>query len=167
MFIDKGDGAYCDLMFEVDAMFNLTPLQRSQVERAAATATSKKELDQTWEDFYKLAGLEDAELSSQPMVTSNYTDGDGNPDGGHAEACGLAIRWQRGKIEPDEMPPWNGCFTVTVLQAVKAQLEFYQRTKYKSAENAIALEHVDIAITVLERRQRERFCRGVRGKHSK
>ena len=165
--IGKGDDAHLGLIAEVEAMFNMTVLQRSKVEYQAMIATSPGEPDWDYQKFYD-AALRDLEITGQPLESEHYLDSDENPDGGYIEGTGLAIRWQRGALDFDgDGVPWNGCFLVTLLEAAKEQLKFYQSTKFKSDDNAEAMAKVQEAIDILNRRQVARFTRGVRGKHEK
>lgn len=160
--VGKGNEARERLMSEVEALFIMNSEKRKEVESAAVVVTQDGHADNTYERFVRLAGLTAKDIAGQPLESANYTDGDGNPDGGYVEGPGLAIRWQRGPIDPDE-EPWNGCFLVTVLEAAKRQLEFYQSGKFKCERNENALDHVNMAIEILNNRQFERFVQGVRG----
>lgn len=164
--IGKGDEVADILMSEVEALFEMNKEQRDCIELAIERATDIEEPDWTYETLYEVAAMMKFKIAGQPIESENYTDEDGNPDGGFVEGPGLQIRWQRGPLEADaEGMPWNGCFLVTALEAAKRQLEYYQGTKFKCGDNEEALLHVENAIRVLNRRQVNRFCRGVRGGH--
>ena len=156
---------YDAIMAEIDALFEMTEENYEHVQAAVQEAVDSS-TPVTYMELYQRANLMSAKLFGQPFEASNFTDEDGNPDGGHVEGCGLSIRWQRGPIinQPGELP-WNGCFLITVLQAAQCQLEFYQSTKFACDDNKEAMARIGEAIEVLERRQRNRFTRGVRGKH--
>ena len=163
--IGKGEDAQFALMAEVEAMFDMTVVQRSKVEYQSMIATSPGEEDWTYQKFYDEV-LSDLVISGQPLESEHYLDADENPDGGFTEGTGLSIRWQRGALDFDgDGVPWNGCFLVTLLEAATEQLEFYQSTKFKGTDNAEAMAKVQEVIDILNRRQVSRFTRGVRGKH--
>ena len=166
--IGKGEEAAQMLIDEVDRLFGMNLGQRKRMIAAVKEATLSSE-DWTYERFYDEAGLQDCEIAGQPISGENWTDEDGNPDGGWLEAPGVSIRWQRGPIDPEseDGEPWNGAFLVTVLECALKQLEFYQSGKYKCATNFSALSYVQDAINILNTRQRERFKKGVRGQHKK
>jgi hypothetical protein len=156
------------LMTEVEALFEMTPIQREKVEDAIDAATAPETPPVTYEEFYDKAGLAECKVSGQPLEAENYTDADGNPDGGWVEAPGLQIRWQQGPLNgPYEDNPWNGAFPVTVLEAVLHRLEYYQDGKFACQDNNEAIHHIKRTIDTLNKRQIERFCRGVRGSHEK
>ena len=56
---------------------------------------------------------------------------------------------------------------MTVLEAVLHRLEYYQDGKFACQDNNEAMAHIQNAINTLNKRQVERFCRGVRGGHEK
>jgi hypothetical protein len=164
--IGKGPEAAASLMSEVEALFDMTVKQRSEVEAAVDICTDPAEPETSYCQFYEMAGLFECRVSGQPIEAEDHTDGDGNPDGGWVEGCGLSIRWQRGPLDDGEDGlPWNGCFPVTLLEAVKHRLEYYQDGKFACQDNSAALFHIESAIKILNNRQIERFCRGVRNSH--
>lgn len=165
MKIGKGEQAAENLMSEVEALFDMTTDQRESVMKRIEQITSEDTHDWTYEEFYDAAGLAKCRIAGQPLQAEHHADEDGNPDGGHIEGPGLSIRWQRGPLDPSDDEPWNGCFMVSVLEAARMRLEYYQETKFKCDDNEEALESIEKAIRILNRRQVERFCRGVRGKH--
>lgn len=163
--IGKGPDWEESLMFEVESLFEMDSIAREKVENAIAECCDPDLPSKTYADLYVMAGLEMCRVSGQPVESENYTDEDGNPDGGWVDAPGLQIRWQRGPVDFDDATPWNGCFLVTVLEAARRQLEFYQGGKFKCHDNEEALLHVESAIRTLNRRQVDRFKNGIRGKH--
>jgi hypothetical protein len=167
LIIGKGEDVAEALMMEVEALFRMDVVQRDCIQKAIGIVTDSENKDYSYEDFYNMAGLDEYEISGQPIEATNFTDGEENPDGGHTEGCGLSIRWQRGALDFDDDVPWNGCFMVTLLESAQRRLEYYQETKFKCDDNEEALGHIKSAIKVLNRRQVERFCRGVRGGHKK
>lgn len=163
--IKKGVEEYERLMHEIEAFFEMTPKERLKVEKAVYRVTDAEERPYTYGQFCELVGVQDLKISGQPLESMSYTDEDGNPDGGWTEAPGLHIRWQRGPLNFDGETAWNGCFLVSVLEAAKRQLEFYQTTKFNCADNENAMAMVEMAIRILNKRQLDRFERGVRGGH--
>ena len=164
--IGKGLDAGDALMDEVEDLFEFTVEQRQAIVEAVNICTDPDEPDYTYEQFYKKARLAECKISGQPLEAEDHTDGDGNPDGGWVESTGLQIRWQRGPLDKDaEGYPWNGAFPVTVLEAVLHRIDYYQRGKFRCYDNDEAMKHIQKAIEVLNRRQVNRFCRGVRNTH--
>lgn len=98
----------------------------------------------------------------------NYSDGNGNPDGGIVEGIGLSIKWQKGplgRVEDGTRIEPNGAFVETVIAATVKRIEFYQESKFKSRENAIALTHLETALLWLNKRTQDREERKVEGTH--
>lgn len=98
----------------------------------------------------------------------NYSDENGNPHGGIVEGVGLNISWQKGplgRVEDSNRLEPNGAFVETVISAVVKRIEFYQESKFKSRENAIALTHLETALLWLDKRTRDRETRKVEGTH--
>lgn len=84
----------------------------------------------------------------------------------------VMIHWQdgpRGMGEnPDGSPALadpNGAFVEDVLWAALQRLEFFQDSKYRCRENAIAITKIEEALFALKDRQLSRSYRGVEGKH--
>lgn len=165
MMIEKGSDAADALMMEVEALFDMDLVQRDCIEQAIVAVTKPETKPYSYEQFYDMAALSKCRIAGQPIESTNFTDGEGNPDGGHTEAAGLSIRWQRGTLDTDDEVPWNGCFLVTLLESARLRLEYYQDTKFKCADNEEALYHIEESIKILNRRQVQRFCKGVRGSH--
>jgi hypothetical protein len=162
--IGKGEEAFNGVMEEIEAMFEMDVVQRDCVEQAVFKMTEPDTREYTYQELYDTA-LSDLRIFGQPMTLVDYTDGEGNPEGGWMEACGLQIRWQRGALDFEDDVPWNGLFLVTLLEAAQRRLEYYQSTKFECEDNAEALQHITDAINVLNSRQIRRFCEGSRGKH--
>ena len=165
--IKKGDESANRLMDEIEALFDMTIEQRDSVVGAVNVLTDPSEPAGTYEDLYEMGGLSDCKISGQPLHAEDVSDGDGSPDGGFVESTGLQVRWQRGPIDKESSPPWNGSFPVTVLEAVLHRLLYYQNGKFACQDNEVAIEHIEAAIETLNERQVERFCRGVQGGHKK
>lgn len=107
------------------------------------------------------------------LQATNKVDENENPTGGevslHVMKHGdnqfpaLIVNWQdgpRGDIEPA-----NGAFVEDVLWAALQRLEFFQDSKYRCRENAIAITKIEEALFILKDRQLSRSYRGVEGKH--
>ena len=96
----------------------------------------------------------------------NVYDSDGNPAGGSVVGVGLNIDWQNGPLGRDEerQEP-NGAFVETVIAAVVARIEYYQASKFRCRENAIALTHLETALLWLNKRTMDREDRKVEGTH--
>lgn len=165
--IGKGPEAAEALMLEVEAMFDMTVLDREYVDAAVSVVTRDDEPDWTYGRFYEEVLKGRCRISGQPLESEDDTDGDGCPDGGWVEGCGIQIRWQRGTLDRDaEGAPWNGAFPVTVLEAVQRRLRYYQSGKFACADNDDAIACIQAAIDALNKRQLERFTRGVRDSHA-
>lgn len=91
---------------------------------------------------------------------------DENPTGGHVVGKGLKIDWQDGPLGRGEnrLNP-NGAFVETVILAAKQRLEFYQGSKFKCRENAVAITKLDEALMWCNKRTTDRIERGVEGIH--
>ena len=98
--------------------------------------------------------------------SSQFSDSNGNPEGGQTFGRGFAIAWQRGPLGrgEDRQEP-NGAFVEDVIDAAKDRLEFYQRSKFACEENATAIKHLESALGALESRSAKRESRGVEGTH--
>ncbi len=108
----------------------------------------------------------------QPLSCHNNLDGE-NPTGGgvyddlHSEPK-LTIEWQDGPRTPDaegNLAPSNGAFVEDVIYAALQRLQFFQESKYKTRENAIAITKLEEALMVLNLRRLDRANRSVEGKH--
>src|SRR5947209_3373331 len=101
---------------------------------------------------------------SQKMTSHQFSDRDGNPDGGCTYGPGFAIAWQRGPLGHGanrEEP--NGAFVETIIEAVISRLRFYQRSKFECEDNGQAIAHLEIALTRLAARYEHRIARRVEG----
>lgn len=163
--VEKGIESANRLRLMTEALFDLDEEQREVMEIVLREVTSPEQRDFTYAEYAAMVGLRPEGTRSQPMESENWTDEHDNPDGGWIEAPGLSIRWQRGIPDVHDDEPWNGCFLVTVLQAAKRQLEYYQSGKFKCEENKLALGKVNETISILNERQFDRFVGGVRGTH--
>ena len=94
-------------------------------------------------------------------ITNNFTDADGNHEGGTSYGKGYCISWQRG--EGDR----NGAFLLDVLGACQEQLRYFQNSKFECPENDRALDHLYEAITALEARRDKRKAERTLGTQTK
>jgi len=100
-------------------------------------------------------------------IAKNDKDPDGNPHGGTAVGLGINIEWQKGPLgtgmarkEP------NGAFVETVIDAARQRIQFYQNSKFKCDENAVAITKLTEALEALNKRTAGRDARGVEGTHT-
>ena len=102
----------------------------------------------------------------QVIEEEHRLDAMGNPAGGSSTARGITILWQDGPLGhgPDRKVP-NGAFVEGVIQAALGRLEFYQSTKFKCRENALAITKLQEALHWCQHRTRDREARGVEGTH--
>lgn len=106
------------------------------------------------------------------MLVYNYTE-EGNPTGGSVRSTGLMIDWQNGPravLDDDgnptgELLPPNGAFVEDAIYAAIQRLEFFQESKFRCRENAIAITKLQEALWAMKHRQVERSHRNVEGKH--
>jgi len=103
----------------------------------------------------------------QPIQQRHVNDEDGNPAGGETHGTGIAITWQNGPLMrgADRKEP-NGAFVEGVIAAAIGRIEYYQKSKFSSRENAIALTHLETALLWLGKRTADREAREVEGTHS-
>ena len=100
----------------------------------------------------------------QGIVENHRLDGEGNPAGGKTTGVGLDIVWQDGPLGRGvDRKESNGAFVENVLKAALGRLEFYQASKFKCRENAIAITKVEEAILWLNSRTAKREAREVEG----
>lgn len=97
---------------------------------------------------------------------AHMTDANGNPAGGLTTGTGIRIDWQDGPLGrgPDRKEP-NGAFVEDVIRAAIGRLRFYQESKFKCRENALALTKLEEALLWLQSRTANREARGVEGTH--
>jgi hypothetical protein len=103
-----------------------------------------------------------------PIHVVNVTDEDSNPSGGNVRGVGFTIVWQDGPRDqgPDgELAAANGAFVEDIIDAAISRLDFFQRSKYSSAENASAILHLWEARDTLKWRQVRRRDAGIQGAH--
>lgn len=98
----------------------------------------------------------------------NKNDGDGNPGGGTVYGVGMAIEWQDGPLgRGEKRTEPNGAFVETVIAAALQRIEYYQTSKFKCRENAIAIIKLKEALMRLDSRTQSREARNVEGTHNK
>lgn len=103
---------------------------------------------------------------SQPVALMNNRDEKGNPAGGHANGLGIDIHWQDEPLRKDgTVREPNGAFVEDVLGICVERLRFYQESRFKCRQNALAITKLEEALHWLEDRTRERKRRGVEGTH--
>lgn len=101
------------------------------------------------------------------VYIENETNAEGVPSGGSCKGTGIDIQWQNGALkEPDgtQKEP-NGAFVETVLSCCVRRLEYFQDSKFKCRENAIAITKIEEAIHWLEARTARRTQAGTEGTH--
>ena len=94
-------------------------------------------------------------------ITNNFTDADGNHEGGTSYGKGYCISWQRGESYR------NGAFLLDVLGACQERLLYFQNSKFECPENDRALGHLYEAITALEARRDKRKAERTLGTQTK
>lgn len=103
----------------------------------------------------------------QKIAENHTTDEAGNPTGGLTSGLGFSISWQNGPLgRGAERQEPNGAFVEGVLQAALGRLEFYQSTKFKCRENALAITKIEEALHWLQSRTAKREEREVEGTHT-
>jgi hypothetical protein len=115
-----------------------------------------------------------------------FSDADGNPVGGSTFGSGFAIAWQNGPlgrhapgcvVHPGlskcgtcvpgcTIRSPNGAFVEDIIAAAVGRLEFYQASRFNCEENKVALNHLNAALDVLDRRTKVREQRQVEGTHA-
>jgi hypothetical protein len=102
---------------------------------------------------------------SEALVKSDFKiDNLGNPTGGFT-AMGngdnetvIMVDWQDGIVGDGGQ---NGAFVEDVLEVARQRLQFFQGSKFRCRENAIALTHIETALAWLDFRTRGRLVQGV------
>lgn len=104
----------------------------------------------------------------QGFKSHHWTDQpNGNPAGGCTTSNGFTISWQNGPLGRDgERREPNGAFVEDVIGAAADRIRFYQESKFNCADNAEALSHLELAISCLQRRTKDRESRSVEGTHA-
>src|SRR5690606_20694327 len=103
-----------------------------------------------------------------PMTVNSYqfSDAEGNPEGGQTFGRGFTIVWQRGPLgRGEQRQEPNGAFVEDIIRAALDRLEFYQESKFNCQENATAIQHLKAALASLESRTARREAAGTEGTH--
>ena len=93
-----------------------------------------------------------------PINLSYIRLGDGNITGGEVRARGIAINWQRGRIE-DGLP--NGALAEDIVDALINRFETFQQGPLSSDKTDAVVEHLRSARAVMQQREDDRRDRGV------
>ena len=93
-----------------------------------------------------------------PVESSFHTDEDGNPAGGHTTARGIQIGWQNGIVSKNSH---NGAFIEDVIEAAISRLRFFQGSRFRCRENALAITKLEEANLWLLQRTLNREDQGV------
>lgn len=103
----------------------------------------------------------------QQVVGKHFDDSDGNPAGGVTEGVGISIVWQNGPLGRGESrrEP-NGAFVEGVIAAAIDRLQYYQSSRFKCRENALAITKLEEALLWCQWRTIQRESRGVEGTHA-
>jgi len=102
-----------------------------------------------------------------PIIESHRADANGNPTGGTTSGRGFDITWQDGPLVVDGVrrEP-SGAFVKDVIGAALGRIQFYQASKFKCRENALAITKLEEALHWLDARTRDREARQVEGSHA-
>lgn len=110
----------------------------------------------------------------QHVTEHHNSDVNGNPAGGVTTGTGILINWQDGPLaieatadHPAHRRDPNGAFVEGVLEAALGRLEYYQTSRFKCRENALAITKIEEALHWLQHRTADREHRGVEGTHNK
>ena len=103
-----------------------------------------------------------------PYQSQNDNDSNGSPAGGFASGTGIKISWQDGPLGRGETrKDPNGAFVETVIDIARQRIQYYQDSKFKCRENAIAITKLEEALLWLNKRTQDREARSVEGTHVK
>ena len=104
---------------------------------------------------------------NQEIESKHFTDDNGNPAGGHTTGVGLSIDWQNGPLMGDDgvRKEPSGAFVEGVARAVIDRLKYYQTSKFKCRENALAITKLQEAVHWMNHRTADRIDREVEGTH--
>lgn len=103
----------------------------------------------------------------QATQSEQNTDENGNPTGGKTTGIGIEINWQNGPLgQGIERKEPNGALVEGVLEAALQRLEFFQASKFKCRENALAITKIEEALHWLHSRTANRDLRKVEGTHA-
>ena len=103
---------------------------------------------------------------NQSVVENHIKDDAGNPAGGTTTGRGFSISWQNGPLgRGAERQEPNGAFVEGVIAAALGRLNFYQSSKFKCRENALAITKLEEALHWCQHRTQAREARNVEGTH--
>lgn len=104
---------------------------------------------------------------NQKVVGTHKNDENGNPAGGTTTGVGISISWQNGPLgRGDDRVAQNGAFVEGVIAAAIDRIEYYQASKFKCRENALALTRLEEALLWLNARTAKREAQKVEGTHA-
>lgn len=103
----------------------------------------------------------------QAIIGKHENDAAGNPAGGQTTGIGISIMWQNGPLGrgADRIAP-NGAFVEGVIAAAIDRIQYYQASRFKCRENALAITKLEEALHWMEHRTRDREARDVEGTHT-
>lgn len=107
--------------------------------------------------------------SASGFIQENWTDEEGNHQGGYSDGIGFSIRWQRGALNRGDLtaaPGRNGAFITEVIAACIGQLEYHNSGKFNCEENTKAIESLNAAVGHLTDRANRRKEENTLGKHN-
>lgn len=101
------------------------------------------------------------------MEFTNTNDEAGNPAGGTVKGTGIDISWQNGPLRVDGKPDAerNGAFVEDLVIAAIQRMEYYQDSKFKCRENALAITKLEEALHWMNHRTARREAAGTEGTH--
>lgn len=104
---------------------------------------------------------------NQKIESVHNNDASGNPAGGQTIGKGIQIDWQNGPLgrDGDRIEP-NGAFVEGVISAALDRLEYYQASKFKCRENALAITKLEEALHWCSHRTIKRESQKVEGTHA-
>lgn len=106
---------------------------------------------------------------NQNVTGRHNSDANGNPAGGTTTGRGINIEWQNGPLGRSEdgtrIEP-NGAFVEGVIAAAIDRLEYYQASKFKCRENALAITKLEEALMWCGYRTSKREAQKVEGTHA-
>ena len=103
----------------------------------------------------------------QDIVGKHEVDENGMPAGGKTTGVGIDLVWQNGPLGrgKDRKPP-NGAFVEGVIAAAIDRIQWYQNSKFKCRENALAITKLEEALLWMQWRTIQREKRDVEGTHA-
>ncbi len=105
----------------------------------------------------------------QKIAGVHRNDANGNPAGGDTIGVGISITWQNGPLgrpEDNTRVEQNGAFVEGVIAAALDRLEYYQSSKFKCRENALAITKLEEALHWCQNRTMKRELQKVEGTHA-